>query len=83
LPIRIERVYQVTYTAEELTYSEREVAEMALLRLRHTLLSTVGDGTLLEKELTGVYTETGYLLTCRIVYLTNIAKSLAFSVDNQ
>ncbi len=83
LPIVVERSYQVTYETVEQEYSEQFVLELALLRLRTALLDTVGEGTLITKETAGEFTDEGYTITCRIIYETNIAKSLAFSVDNQ
>ena len=82
MPVVFSSVYRVEQEARQTHMAPEDAASLALVYMRRAVLDQVGDGTLLKKELTGVFTKDGYILTCTIVYQTNIAKSLAFSVDN-
>lgn len=83
LPLTLTVWREATYGTVPYTRTEEEATRLALAELNRQLGVLLSDGALVSREMAGQFRDGAYILTCYVVYDTNIAKSLAFSVDNQ
>jgi len=60
-----------------------ETVRLAMAEINRRAADLVGDGDVMERTVTGVWDGDVYTASLSIVFDTNIAKSLAFSVENR
>ncbi len=83
LPVSVELRTETRTELREQVYGEAETARMAAAELRLRVANTVGDGTLISRTCAEGIEGDAYVMRCHLVYETNIAKLLAFEVENQ
>lgn len=81
LPIFVHREYRLPYTEELLTLTEEEAVRAAHLRIRGAMAAALTDAELLRKSFSGEWTDEGYLLTCTVECITDIAVPLTYLTE--
>ncbi len=82
LPLFVRRTYGVASTEETVRLTEAEATRAAHNRMRAELDRVLCDGTLLASQSEGRFTDQGYLLETTVTFSRNIARQVAFSVEN-
>lgn len=75
--------YAHTTVEKTVTRSEKQTAEAAFRRLDWIIRESLAGCELLKKEVSGRFTDVGYVATARTEYLINIAEPLAFTAENE
>lgn len=83
LPIYVTERYAVSYSDQTVTLTESEAALLAYRRMNAQERRLLVDATLLARETEGHFTDTSYVLSCRLTVRRNIAEEVPFSVGNQ
>ncbi len=78
LPISFTATLHRTYTRKTRPLSEEEAVRAAHGRMEEELASLLSSATVLRKSMEGEWREDGYLLTCRLEYIVDIAVPLAY-----
>ncbi|MBO7293702.1 MAG: sporulation protein YqfD, partial [Clostridia bacterium] len=81
LPIFVLREYRLPYTEELLTLTEEEAVRAAHLRIRGAMAAALTDAELLRKSFSGEWTDEGYLLTCTVECISDIAAPLTYETE--
>ena len=83
LPIYVSVGLSCETETREVTRSEEEAQRLAELELERKLDAALAGGTLLSKETVEEVSDGIYCRRIRVIYETNIAKSLAFETEEQ
>lgn len=81
LPIYFECYEYIPYTMQAVVFTEEQAVRMAHSRLRAQMAARFADSEILLEQMSGEWTDTGYLLTCRVEYVEDIAVPLPYDVE--
>ena len=80
LPIYLKERYAVSYSEQKVTLTESEAALLAYRRMNAQERRLLADATLLARETEGKFTDSSYVLTCRLTVRQNVAREVPFTV---
>ena len=81
LPIYLSWDECLVYSERPMRLDEEAAVKAAFSSLNAELAASLSGGELLRKSIGGEFTEEGYVLTCRVEYVTDIAEPLVYEAD--
>ncbi len=83
LPIYVKKRYAVSYCERTVSLAESEAALLAYRRMNMQERRLLADATLLSRDIEGKFTDSSYVLTCRLTVRCNIAEEVPFTVETK
>ena len=81
LPIFVEFRERIPYDMRVISLDEEAVVRRAFARLRTEMAMRFADAEILLEQVYAEWTEDGYLLSCRVEYIADIAAPLTYDVE--